>query len=235
MDEQHVPLPREVHHALHEGRVHDPGGRVVREREHDRARLGLCVLVRLDERRQELGRGCHGDANDRRAGEDRREQVDRVARRRHEHRVARLDEHPEQVAEALLRAHRGDRLGLGIELDSVPARVALADGAPEVGDAAARRVAVVARVLGGLAKLLHGDLRRREVGIPEAEVDDVLAGAPQLQLELVDLGEDVRRQARDAPELHQPVFLSAAAMPAIERRSGRRTRSRCSSLASGSR
>ena len=233
--EQHVALPCEVDDGLHEGAVDDLRRRVVREREDDDARLRLGVLVRVDERRDQVGGGRDGDPDDRRTGEDGREQVDRIARCRHEHRIARLDEHPEEMAEALLRAHRRDRLGLGVELDPVAARVPVADRASQVREAAARRVAVVARVLGGLAELLDRDLRRREVGVPEAEVDDVFAGPPQLQLEPVDLREDVRRQAGDAPELHQPVFRSAAAIPAMERSSGRRTSSRSSSVASGSR
>ena len=44
--------------------------------------------------------------------EQRAVDVDRVARRRHERRVARLEERPHQVAEPLLRTDRVDDLGL---------------------------------------------------------------------------------------------------------------------------
>jgi hypothetical protein len=57
---------------------------------------------------------------------------------------------------------------------------------------------VVAWVGGGLGQLLDGDARRRHVGVAEAEVDDITAGAPQFELQAVDLGEGVRRQ-RDYP------------------------------------
>ena len=61
---------------------------------------------------------------------------------------------------------------------------------------------MVARVVGRLGELLDGELGRREVGVAEAEVDDVVAGAPQLEREVADDREDVRRQVVDAPELH---------------------------------
>jgi hypothetical protein len=61
---------------------------------------------------------------------------------------------------------------------------------------------VVAGDARGLGELVDDDRRRRKVGVAEAEIDHVLAGAPKLPLELVDGGEDVRRQVRDAPELH---------------------------------
>jgi hypothetical protein len=56
---------------------------------------------------------------------------------------------------------------------------------------------VVARVLRRLGQLAHGDFRRGDVGIAEAEIDDVLACAAQLELEAVDLGEGVRRERLD--------------------------------------
>jgi len=61
---------------------------------------------------------------------------------------------------------------------------------------------MVARQERCLAQLLDRDLRRRHVGIPEAEVDHVLAGATELELQPLDLGEGVRREGVDAPELH---------------------------------
>ena len=73
----------------------------------------------------------------------------------------------------------------------------------------AHRVAVVAGVAGRLGQLLHRDVGRREVGVAEAEVDHVDAGSPSLDLQPVDDREDVRRQVRDAAELH-PVEATAA-------------------------
>ena len=103
--------------------------------------------------------------------------------------------------EALLRAERQRRLGLRVELDAEAVAIELADRRSEVREAAARRVAVVARQERRLPQLLDGDLRRRDVGIAEAEVDHVLAGAAQLELEALDLGECVWREGVDPAEL----------------------------------
>jgi hypothetical protein len=61
---------------------------------------------------------------------------------------------------------------------------------------------VVARVPDGLPELLDRDLRRGQVRIAEAQIDDVLAGAPQLELQPVDDGEHVRRQCPDPAQIH---------------------------------
>ena len=55
---------------------------------------------------------------------------------------------------------------------------------------------------GRLAELLDGDFWRRDVGVAEAEVDDVASVVPQLALQLVDGREDVRRQVVDPVKLH---------------------------------
>ena len=68
--------------------------------------------------------------------------------------------------------------------------------------AAGHRVAVVGRLRRGLGELAHSSLGRRDVGIAETQVDDVMAGPPGLDLEVVDDREDVWRQVLDAPELH---------------------------------
>ena len=53
-----------------------------------------------------------------------------------------------------------------------------------------------------LGELAHGDVRGRDVGVAESQVDDVPTCSPCLDLEVVDDREHVRRQCRDAPELH---------------------------------
>ena len=70
---------------------------------------------------------------------------------------------------------------------------------------------MVARQQRGFAKLLDGDLRRRDVGIAEAEVDHVFARAPQLELQPLDLGEGVWGKRVDAPELDRLGNLGHAA------------------------
>ena len=63
---------------------------------------------------------------------------------------------------------------------------------------------MVAGVVRRLGQLLDRDVGRGQVGVAEAEVDDVGAGSPRLDLQPVDDGEDVRRQVRDPAELHPP-------------------------------
>ncbi len=95
------------------------------------------------------------------AGEERAPDVDRVRRRRHERGVAGLQQHPHQVAEALLGPDGGDDLAVGVERDAEAAQVEVGHRLAQLRDAPAGRVAVVAGVVRGLGQLLHRDGRRR--------------------------------------------------------------------------
>ena len=110
------------------------------------------------------------------------------------------DDDPHEVREALLGPDRRHDLAVGVELDPEASQVEVGDGLAELGDPAAGRVAVVAGVVDGLGQLLDGDVRRGNVGVPEAEVDDVVTGAAPLQLQLVDLREDVRQEVLESCE-----------------------------------
>ena len=61
---------------------------------------------------------------------------------------------------------------------------------------------MVARLYGGLGELLHDERRRRNVRVPEAEVNHVASLRAKAALQRVDRGEDVRRKLVDAAELH---------------------------------
>ena len=65
---------------------------------------------------------------------------------------------------------------------------------------------MVVRLRGRLLQLRDRDLGGREVGVAEPEVDDVLAGASQLERQVADRREDVRRERVDPAELHRPLF-----------------------------
>ena len=54
------------------------------------------------------------------------------------------------------------------------------------------------------SQALAGILRRRQIRIPEPEVDDICTGSVCLLLEAVDDPENVGRHAIDPAELHQP-------------------------------
>jgi hypothetical protein len=107
------------------------------------------------------------------------------------------------VGEPLLGPDRVEHLGVRVEGDAKAALVQVGGGLTQLRDPPARRVPVVPRVPGRLAQLVDGHVGRRQIGVAEAEVDDVLAVAPKIDLEPVDDGEDVRGKRRDAPELHR--------------------------------
>ena len=175
----------------------------MRERQHDDPGLGPRVLVGLLHVLEEVLAGADRDLPDVGAGEQRAPDVDRVRRRRHQGGVARLEQHPHEVREALLGPDGRDDLGLGVEGHAEAAHVEVGDGLAQLRDAPAGRVPVVAAVVHGLAELVDRGLRRRQVGVAEPEVDHVLAGSPGLHLQPVDDREDVRRQRGDAAELHR--------------------------------
>ena len=188
-------------------------GRVVRERDHEHPWLGPADVPGLVQALERVDAGRHGHLPQVGAGEQRPVDVDRVARAGHDRRVARLEQRPHQVREALLRPDRVRDLRLRVELDAEPARIQRGDGLAHPRDAARERVAVVARQPRRLGELLHRDLRRGDVGIAEAEVDDVHAAAARVDLQLVDQLEDVRREVGDAAELHGPDGSGAPAAP----------------------
>ena len=210
----HLALAAEVDDALHERNVDARARGVVRERDHEHPRLRPADVVGLVEALERVDAGRHRDLPQVGAGEERAVDVDRVARARHDRRVARLQERPHQVREPLLRADRVRDLRLGVELDAEAAQVQRGDRLAHARDAARQRVAVVARQAGRLGELLDRDLGRGDVGIAEAEVDDVDAAPARVDLELVDDLEDVGREAGDAPELHLgPIVATVASRP----------------------
>ena len=133
VDDEELVLLRQRDRALEEVDLDARRRRIVRVGEHDDTGTTrpYGLLDRLD---PALDRGAH-DLGPR---EERRGAVDRVARRRHDGGVARLDEHPHQVGEAVLGADRRDGLRLGVELDAETTPVEVADRRPQLRDAATR-------------------------------------------------------------------------------------------------
>ena len=127
--------------------------------------------------------------------------------------IARAQQHPHEVREPLLGADGGDHLALGVEVDAEAPLVEAGEGLAQLGDAPAGRVAVVAGVVRRLAQLVDRQRGRRDVGVAEAQVDDVHAGSPGLDLQTVDDREDVRGQPGDAAKLHVPTVVGASGGP----------------------
>ena len=224
--QHHVALARPVHEALQVGELDGRRRRVVREREHDDARPWPPELPRLHhpvDVPRAVGPAADRDLSGVRTRQVRPPDVDRVARCRDDRRVPGLEQHPHEVAEPLLGPDRREHLEVRVKLDAERAQIVIGDGLAQLRDAARRRVAVVARVPCGLAQLLDGDRRRRQVRVSEAQVDDVATGAPGLELDPVDDREDVGRQAGDASEFHDRTLVARDRLrPALAVDRGRR-------------
>ena len=205
MDDDELPLAGEVDDALHEVRARRPrssgcaGTRA-------RARAGAGSTARTPRRRSRTGprpapsRTCSTTA----PAKTRREEVDRVARARDDGGVARLDEHPHQVGEPLLRPDRRQRLRLGVErrprTGAGTGRRPPAAGSGSRGSTSSGGCVGLRTASRSFSTATSGEGRS---GLPKPRSIDVVARAAQLELQLVDRREDVGRKAADAPELHQ--------------------------------
>ena len=114
--------------------------------------------------------------------------VGRPVRRREQHLVAGVDERGDGVVDGVLAAVGDDDLRRGDLVAGVPQRLR-GDGLLQLGQAAGRRVAVVARVAAGRDGGLDDVVGRREVGLAGAEADDRLAR----RLQRLGLGVDRQR------------------------------------------
>ena len=96
---------------------------------------------------------------------------------------------------------RGDDLRLRIELHAEAALVVGGLRAAQTRYALRGRIAMRARLGDRLDQLVDDVLRRRQVRIAHAQVDDVGAACARRRLQPVDLGENVGRQTLDAVEV----------------------------------
>src|SRR5262245_59329201 len=117
------------------------------------------------------------------------------------------------IGESFFRAQRGDDLGFRIELYAETTRVVGRLRAPQSRNPARGRITVRAGLPERIFELLDDVRRRRQVGIPHPEVDDVTAGVARCRLGAIDLLEDVGRQAPNAVKFfHGPGSLAYAPM-----------------------
>ncbi len=173
------------------GGVADHNGDRLRDRVDDRA------LERMEELRVRIG----GNRADRAPGHQEAESVDRIGRVRHDDDVAGRGDRLSDVGKPLFGAERRHDLALVVELHAEPARVIPGLSAAEPRNALGSGIAVGARLAGGLDELVDDVLRRRQIRVSHAEINDVGTGVAGLRFEAVDLFEDVGRQAPHAVEL----------------------------------
>ena len=76
---------------------------------------------------------------------------------------------------ALLRANEWQQLALGIEGDAVPPLIEACHGLAQLGRALCGLITVSRGVVGHLAQLVNGLLRRWHVGAAYGQADNVLA------------------------------------------------------------
>ncbi len=194
-------LARELNDLLEERQLDTLRGRIGREIDDEHPRLGEGELDRLLELGEEIDIGRQRHVTNIGAGDHRPVDVDRIARVRHQHRVAATERGERQMRNPFLGADGDDRLGFGIELDAPAALVPLADRAPQARNAARHGVAVRVRSLHGFDELVDDVPGRGAIGIAHPEVDDVLPAAAGGHLELRGDIKDVRGEALDAREL----------------------------------
>ena len=212
MHHDHLVLAAEIDHALHERKINSCARRIVRERNHEHARLRPADVPRGFQAVHEVvgevlafGRirqKLHRDLAEVGAGEQRAIHVDRVARAGHDGGITAVEQHPHQVAEPFLGSDRVGDLQFGVELHTPLRLVVAGDRLAKLWETAAERVAVIPRVLCRFGQLVDRDLRGGNVGVAESEVDDVGSGSTCLDLESIDDGKDVRRQILDPTEVH---------------------------------
>jgi hypothetical protein len=139
--------------------------------------------------------------------------MDRVARVRHQHDIARGGDCLRDVSETFLGAERGDDLRLGIELHAEAAVVVGSLRTTQSGNSARGRVAVCTRLAECLLELLDHVRGRRQIRIAHAEIDDVRSRVAGLRLGLVHLFENVGRQTANAVEVFHRLKTSKDGCP----------------------
>ncbi len=117
------------------------------------------------------------------------------------------------MTETLLGADGTNDLGFGIQHDIEAPAIKVSKGLAQLRDPSTRRVTMVARILGRLHQFLNGNFGRRQIRVPEAEVDDILTASPGLDLERIDDGENVRWKTIDPAKIHHVNLLRRTPAP----------------------
>jgi hypothetical protein len=180
------------------GRV---GGRVRRIVEDQRQRLRDRMAHGALDRDEELVVGLDRHGADHAACHQKAEGVDRIGRIRAQDDIARRGDRLRHIGEAFLGAERRDDLRVWVQLHAETAGVIGSLRLAKTRNTARGRVAVGARIAHDVAQFVDHGLRRRQIRISHAEIDDVGAGRSRARLQAVDLFEDVGRKAADLVKL----------------------------------
>ena len=192
-----VVLLRPGHDLLEEGEVGDGGGGVVGVVQPEDLGLGGEVFGDCVEVGQPAGLLAEGQLDGDATGEHRANLVNVIAGVGREGDIAGVDEGERHVRDALLRADEGEGLTLGVEGALEAALVPVGDGLAQLGQALRLGVAVVGGVVGCAMERVEDVGGRGEVGVADAEGDDIDALGLLGGDNLGDLGEEVGGQLFD--------------------------------------
>ena len=158
----------------------DRAGGVVGEPEQDRPRTRGDDALDVLGTEAEVVLLAGGDRNGDAAGKDNARNIRDVRRVGHDDLVALVERRAQREVDGLGDADRHEDLRVGVVRDSPEPRGVLGDRLAERSDAVVRRVfrlAVLDRADGGLAE----SLRRREVGLADAERDDAFDAGHEVE------------------------------------------------------
>ena len=134
VDDDQIPLGRERDDLLEERGIDTDRRRVVRERDDEHPRLGPAVLpgpLQVGDELVPLGQGNLTDGS---ASEDGSPDMDRVGGCGNEAGIARLEQDPHEMGEALLGPDDVQHLGLRIEVDPEPSQIEVGHRLTQLGD-----------------------------------------------------------------------------------------------------
>ena len=192
---------RDADHFFEEVQVDARRRRIVREVEQDELgrlhRRAIEVLKTVQELSRTPDRQRHRFA----FRHDHAPLMNGIAGRGRDHFVAGADDGEHQVRQCVFRADGDDRFFFRIEIDAIVSLVAFHDFEAKIRDALRQRVAMVLGRTRGFDQLGHDRARGRAVGVPHAEIYDVLLFCPQPCLHLVDGGKYIGRQLGNPVEL----------------------------------
>ena len=131
------------------------------------------------------------------AGEEGAGVVDGITRLRDEHHIAWVNDGKGQMGDAVFGADGGENLFVGVDFMVLKAEAfghEMRGRMTERGDAFVKGIAVIFWVVNRFGHFIDDEFMRGQIGVADAEVDDIFAGRKKGALLLVDLDEKVRGQ-----------------------------------------